>query len=83
MFGKSFLKKLFGRKESPAAPAPVKETTDVPSRPRPVKGFKDGEMHYFSSVTEASRKTGANRTSILKCLNGTRRQAGGYVWLDA
>ena len=34
----------------------------------------------YKSLTEASRKTGINLTSISNVCNGKRNVAGGYIW---
>ena len=34
----------------------------------------------YKSLTEASRKTGINLTSISNVCNGKRNTAGGYIW---
>lgn len=41
----------------------------------------DGEyLNYFNSVSEASRKTGINTSSISKCCRGEYKYAGEYYW---
>ncbi len=34
----------------------------------------------YSSVVEAARQTGVNRTSIIRVCNGKQKTAGGYIW---
>lgn len=38
------------------------------------------EIQTFKSVSEASRLTGVNKTSISKVCRGERKTAGGYIW---
>jgi len=43
--------------------------------------YEDGEkLVTFKSVSEASRLTGVNKTSIGKVCRGERTTAGGYIW---
>ncbi len=37
----------------------------------------------FVSASQAARETGVHKSSILKCLKGRGRHAGGYIWLYA
>jgi len=37
-------------------------------------------IEEYESISEASRKTGANETSIHHVLNGVRNHAGGFKW---
>ena len=42
---------------------------------------KDGKcIGIFSSITEASTRTGANLSHISSCCNGKRKTVGGYTW---
>lgn len=49
---------------------------------RRVQAFdKDGNLVMeFHSISEATRQTKINQTSISYCLAGKYKQAGGYVW---
>ena len=38
------------------------------------------EINRFSSASEASQSTGANKSSIAKVCRGERNHAGGYIW---
>ena len=40
-------------------------------------------VKIFPSITEASRATGINHTSISKSVTGTYQSAGGYIWKSA
>ena len=37
-------------------------------------------IEIYSSITEASRKTGITNTSISYCANGKRKNGCGYIW---
>jgi hypothetical protein len=41
-----------------------------------VRNIDTGEM--FESIHECSKKTGLDRSNIIKCLNGTNHTCGGY-----
>jgi hypothetical protein len=46
-----------------------------------VQYTKDGQFVVeYPSVTEAARLTKIDRVSIIKCCNGKRKSAGGYIW---
>uniref|UniRef100_UPI004047E956 NUMOD1 domain-containing DNA-binding protein n=1 Tax=Polaribacter sp. TaxID=1920175 RepID=UPI004047E956 len=41
----------------------------------------DGDfIKEFNSVSEASKQTGCNKTSIAKVCRGERKSSGGYLW---
>jgi hypothetical protein len=43
--------------------------------------FLDGELvAIYSSVSEASRKTGISKTCIARCCRGERKDSGGFLW---
>lgn len=45
---------------------------------------KDGELiAEYPSIRGASRQTGCNQSSICQCCKGTRKSAGGYIWMYA
>lgn len=63
------------------------DLTDEYSRPedKRVKEVKqyDSEnnmIESFSSISEASKSTGINKSCIAKCCRGERKSAGGYTW---
>jgi len=43
----------------------------------------NGNQHFFDSIKEASRASGANPSHISGCTNGKRKTAGGYIWTKA
>ena len=48
---------------------------------RPIKQLKDGVVvATYSSIKEASSKTGFDYSGIKKCLNGTYKQTFGFTW---
>lgn len=49
---------------------------------KPIQQFnKDGELLFeYSSISEASRILGINRSNISACCLGKRNIAGGFVW---
>ena len=51
---------------------------NVPSDMRKILCIDTGEV--FSDAKEASEKTGANPSSIIKCCNGNCKKAGKLKW---
>lgn len=48
---------------------------------KPIEQWLDGEVvESFPSISDASRKTGINLSSISSVCRGVYRSAGGYVW---
>ena len=43
--------------------------------------FNDDKIQEYSSLTEASLKTGIAKSSISHCCNDNRKEAGGYNWI--
>lgn len=44
----------------------------------------DGKLiAEYPSIRGASRQTGCNQSSICQCCKGTRKSAGGYIWMYA
>lgn len=37
-------------------------------------------LNEFVSVNEASRNTGINNSSIIRCCKGRQKMAGNYIW---
>lgn len=51
-------------------------------RPVVMCDLKGNPLREFSSINEASVKTGVNRYGILSVCNGVQYEAGGYYWKD-
>lgn len=53
-----------------------------PRRSKPVIAINkvSGLILEYTSVSEASRVTGVDQSSITKCCKGKRKSAGGYYW---
>lgn len=46
-----------------------------------IKLSKDNEiLHFYPSVSQASRETGVNCAHISACCRGERKSAGGFIW---
>lgn len=60
----------------------VRANRNHPNKSKPVECYtKNGELvSTFPSIREAERQTGVFNQSILYCLNGICKTAGGYVW---
>lgn len=59
----------------------VKEFRGKQLNKRVVQLEKNGtKLNEYSSVTDASNKTGVNCSHIGECCKGKRKTAGGYVW---
>ena len=52
---------------------------------KPVMGINkiSGLVLLFSSIKEASEKTGIDQSSITKCCKSKRKSAGGHIWFYA
>ena len=49
-------------------------------KPHPVIGTKNGEQHYFDSVSDAAKFINRTRASVHRCCTGKTKTGGGYVW---
>ncbi|MBU2940162.1 GIY-YIG nuclease family protein [Lacinutrix sp. C3R15] len=54
----------------------------IDARNKSVTQYDDSEkeLKTFKSVSEASKQTGVNKTSIAKVCRGERKSAGGFLW---
>lgn len=39
-----------------------------------------GKKYHFDSIREAAKETNCRESNICKCLKGSRKTAGGYIW---
>ena len=47
---------------------------------KPVVASKDGKIWCFPSIRDAARLTNVQQSSIVACLKGRLKTAGGYSW---
>ena len=59
-----------------------KRTSYTKSISKPIVGYKDGDVSltFYPSMAVGANKNKTSRSSILKCLKGKQKTAGGYKW---
>jgi group I intron endonuclease len=71
-----------GKKRGPRSKGTIRKMSENRKNKVPVLQLtKEGlVVNVFESINDASRKTGAQRAGISKCLNGKQTHAGGWGW---